>query len=43
MNQPFMTTIACPYVTLAPPREKTLINMVAVMVIAAREAMVQLG
>ncbi|WP_276608336.1 hypothetical protein [Vibrio sp. Hep-1b-8] len=43
MNQPFMTTIACPYVVVAPPRDKTLINIVAITEIAAREAMVQLG
>lgn len=71
MNQPLMTTIACPYVTVAhycnlsglaegtvkqfidegriiikpksKPREKTLINMVAMTEMAAREAMEQLG
>lgn len=42
MNQPFITTIACPYVTVAPPREKTPINMVAMTEMAAREAMEQL-
>ncbi|MEF1257117.1 hypothetical protein [Vibrio sp. M260112] len=43
MNQPLMTTIACPYVAVAPPRDKTLINIVAMTEIAAREAMEPLG